>query len=413
MSEIERAEFYELDRNDSLSSYKDKFSIPKNVIYLNGNSLGAMPFSALERMKKIMEEEWGRDMIKSWNSAGWYNSPQRIGDKIAKIIGTDDGEVVCVDATGVNLFKTLVAASELNAGRKYIVLEGSNFPTNNYVTQGVLKLLKNQYEIRFVERENMFESIDNDVSIVCLTHVHYRTGYVHDMEKINRHAHKMGALTIWDLSHSAGILPLTLNKHKVDFAVGCTYKYLNGGPGSPAFVFCAKRHHGKVSQPLTGWWGHKYPFEFSRDYVPADGIRQFQTGTQPIVSMLLAEKGIDIALDVDMNDAIRKSREMGDMFIHQIEGRLSKYGFTIGSPRTSACRGGHVSIEHENGYAIIQALQNQNVIADYRAPNTMRFAFSPLYVRFMDIFNTVKILEDIMEHKKWDHEKHLHRSFVT
>ena len=402
-----------MDLDDPLAHFRGEFDLPEDTVYLNGNSLGAMPKKALARAQRVITEEWGRDLIRSWNTHGWFQLAQRLGDKLAPVIGADAGEVVVTDSTGINLFKVLAAALSLRPERKRIVMEGSNFPTDNYTAQGLVQLLGNRHEIVFAEGDEIVAAIDESVAVVCLTQVHYKSGRVLDMQAISEKTQRCGALSIWDLCHSAGALPVDLNGCNVDFAVGCTYKYLNCGPGSPGFIFTAKRHQGVALQPLTGWWGHAAPFAFERDYRPADSINQMLSGTQPIVSLSLCEIGLDIAARADMQQVRRKSQQLGDLFIRLLDEQCSEFDFEILSPRDAERRGSQVAIAHPRGYAIVQALIARKIIGDFRAPDVMRFGFSGLYVSYLDVWHTVTALRHIMRDELWRDPAYNQRHAVT
>lgn len=408
-----RAEIEALDRDDPLAGFRDEFTLPPGVIYLNGNSLGPMPAQAAVRAAQAATQEWGVGLIRSWNTAGWFAAPYKLGDRLAELLGADAGEMVVTDATGLNQFKAVAAACALRPGRRVIVMEGSNFPTNNYMVQGLAAFLGQGHEIRFVEKDGILDAIRDDVAVVALTHVHYKSAHILDMDAITARAHAAGALTVWDLCHSAGAIPVDLNAAKADFAVGCTYKYLNGGPGSPAFIFAAKRYHGAMRQPLSGWWGHAAPFAFDRDYRPADGIGRMLTGTQAIITMQAAEPGIDMAVRADKHLARAKSRAMGDLFINLVEQRLGAGTFRLDSPRDGQQRGGHVALGHDQGYPIMKALIEAGVIGDFRAPDTLRFGFSPLYLRYADVADAVDILAAIMEQGIWAEDRFQARDAVT
>lgn len=396
MSVLTRADFEKLDREDPLAPFRKEFHIPQGVIYMDGNSLGAMPRAVLKRVGEVTEREWGGNLIKSWNTADWFNAPGRIGDKIAPIIGADKGEVVATDSTSINLFKAVSAALRINSDRGVIVMEGSNFPTDNYIVQGLVEFLGRRHQIRFVEKDGLLDAIDDSVAVVSLTDVHYKTGHRLDMHVITARAHQHGALTVWDLCHSAGALPLDLNGANADFAVGCGYKYLNGGPGAPGFIFVAKRHQNHVKQPLTGWWSHRAPFDFTRDYEIGAGISRMLCGTQPIISLSALEVGVDLMARADILKIRQKSKKMGDLFMGAVEQKCAGYGFGIASPRNADDRGSQVSLTHANGYAIMQALIERGVIGDFRAPEILRFGFTPLYLRYVDVWDAVEILADIM-----------------
>ena len=413
MTALTRQHCTALDRDDPLASFRAEFSIPPGMIYLDGNSLGARPLATMERAREAVEEEWGRGLIKSWNAAGWFAKSEVLGDRIARLIGAAAGEVIMTDSTGVDLYKVLYAALQLRPERKVIVMEGSNFPTNNYMAQGLVQQLASGHEIRFAEGDAIAAAIDDSVAVVCLTHVHYKSGRVLDMAALTARAHAAGALAVWDLCHSAGAMPVELNACAVDFAVGCTYKYLNGGPGSPAFLFAATRHQGVARQPLTGWWGHADPFAFERDYRPSPGIRQMLSGTQCILSMCVAEVGIDMFLRADMQQLRAKSMALTDLFIELVETRCAGHGFRLVSPRESERRGSQVSFEHDQGYAIMQAVIAADVIGDFRAPANMRFGFAPLYVGYADVWDAVDRLHAIMDSGRWREPQYNVRHAVT
>lgn len=408
-----RNEFATLDDHDPLAPFRAEFLLPENLVYLNGNSLGAMPRAAAERARRVVEQEWAHGLIGSMNTAGWYELPTSLGRKIAPLIGAQENEVVITDSTGINLYKVLAAALQIQPDRRVIVMQGSNFPTNNYMVQGLLGQLGNGYQIRFAEADNMLDAIREDVAAICITHVHYKTGHILDMPAITQRAHSVGAAAVWDLCHSAGTMPVDLNGCDVDFAVGCTYKYLNAGPGAPALLFAAERHHGKYTQPLTGWWSHKAPFDFDRDYTPADDIRQMLSGTQAMVSLSIAEIGIDIMLRANMQDIREKSMQMTSLFIELVEERCGQFGLELVSPRDASQRGSQVSFRCDDGYPVIRALHDRSVIGDYRAPGNMRFGFAPLYLRYVDVWDAVDHLHAILANDTWQEPRYQVRAAVT
>lgn len=410
---LTRDDLVALDQNDPLAKFRDEFHLPEGMIYLDGNSLGAMPKAARARALEVIDQEWGEDLIKSWNKAGWFDLVERLGAKTAMLIGAEADEVIHGDATGLNIYKAVAAALDMRPDRKQIIMEGSNFPTDNYMVQGLIKQLDRGHEIVFAEHDEIMGAINDYTAVLCLTHVHYKTGRLLDMEAITKKAHEHGALVIWDLCHSAGALPVDLNGCNADMAVGCTYKYLNGGPGSQAFVFVAKRHFGDAAQPLTGWWSHAAPFAFERDYRPRSDIRQFSTGTEPIISLATSEVGLDIFLRADMQEIRKKSLKLCDLFIQLIEERLSGNGFEIVTPRDHAERGSQVAISSENGFPIMQAMIEANVIGDFRAPDIMRFGFTPLYVSYADVWDAVDRLVNIMESGSWKQDKFKQVGSVT
>ena len=413
MNELNRTDCEAMDRDDPLAHFRERFTIPEGTIYLDGNSLGAMPTAAMARAAEVIQQEWGQGLIKSWNAAGWWELPLKLGDKIARLIGARAGEVVVTDSTGINVHKVIAAALSLVPERRVIVLEGSNFPTDNYMTQGLIAQLGGDYEIRFAEEEELDAAIDGDVAAVCLTQVHYKSGRVLDMRALTEKIQAVGAIAIWDLCHSAGALEVDLNGCNADFAIGCTYKYLNGGPGSPAFIFAARRHQGVALQPLTGWWGHADPFAFERDYRPADTIRQMLSGTQPMVSLALTEVGLDMFLEADMARVRAKSQALTGLFMDLVDQRCGDYGFTHVSPRDPNRRGSQVSLNHAQGYAIVQALIARGVIGDFRAPRNMRFGFTPLYTGFTDVWDAVEQLVQIMAGNEWRRPEFNRREAVT
>jgi kynureninase len=408
-----RSDIVQLDREDPLASFRDEFYLPDGLIYFNGNSLGAMPHKAANRARHVVEEEWAKGLIGSMNTAGWFDLPLTLGRKLAPLVGANPEEVVITDTTGIDLYKVLAAALRIQPGRRVIVMEGSNFPTNNYMVQGLLEQLGGGYRIRFAEADRILDAIDEDVAAICLTHVHYKSGHILDMAAITARAHAVGAAAVWDLCHSAGAMPVELNKCNVDFAVACTYKYLNGGPGSPAMLFAAQRHHGKYLQPLTGWFGHAEPFEFERDYRPAGDIRQMLSGTQPIVSLSVAEIGIDIMLRADLQLVREKAMRMTDLFIELLEQRCAGHDIRLACPRDASVRGSQVSFHHQDGYPIVRALHDRGVICDYRSPGNMRFGFAPLYNSYAEVWDAVDHLRDILDKALWKQAQFQQRLKVT
>ena len=402
-----------LDAADPLASFRTEFDLPDGVIYLDGNSLGAMPKRAVEIASRVLEKEWSAQLIRSWNSAGWFQMPRALGDKLAPLVGAGPGEVVVNDTTSANLFKVLAAALTLRPERRVIVSERDNFPTDLYVVQGLSRLLGRGHRLELVDRDGLASAIDQDTAVLLLTHVNYRSGAMHDMAELTRLAHERGALAIWDLAHSAGAVPVALNAANADFAVGCTYKYLNGGPGAPAYVYVAKRWQQAAEQPLAGWWGHAAPFDFSPDYVPAPDIARYLCGTQPILSLAVAEAGLDLALKADMRQIRAKSVALCELFIALVEEQCAGLGLELASPRRSEERGSQVSFSHPQGYAAMQALIASNVIGDYRDPGLMRFGFAPLYVRYVDLWDAVAALKQILAGRLWDRPEYRQRQAVT
>lgn len=413
-SKMTREEFAAFDAADPLASFRSEFELPEDVIYLDGNSLGPLPRIARERVAACVTHEWGNGLIRSWNDAGWIGLPTRVGGKIGALIGAEADSVVASDSTSVNLFKCLSAALALRPDRCVIVSEKSNFPTDLYMAEGLSALLGGRHELRLIEDPNELpDALKDDVAVLMLTHVNYRTGYMHDMKTVTDAAHAAGALTLWDLAHSAGAVPVDLSTAKADFAVGCGYKYLNGGPGAPAFLYVAPRHQEAASQPLTGWFAHKAPFAFDHRFAPTDGIGKFLCGTPPVLAMTALDAAMDIWARADM-DAVRAiSVALTESFITLVEERCAGLGLTLASPRDPAQRGSQISFAHENGYPVMQALIARGVIGDFRAPDLLRFGFTPLYTRFTDIWDAVEHLHDILITGAWDRPEFHARAAVT
>ncbi len=397
-----------LDAGDALAPLRQHFDLPEGVIYLDGNSLGARPRAALARAQDVIAREWGVDLIRSWNSAGWFDLPKRLGNRLAPLIGAKDGEVVVNDTTSLNLFKALASALHMQAtgetaARRVIVTERSNFPTDIYMAQGLTSWLNRGYQVRLVDSvEELPAAIDASTAVVMLTHVNYRTGYQHDMKAMSAHARANGALIVWDLAHSAGAVPLDLHADGADLAVGCTYKYLNGGPGAPAFIWVPKRHQAAFTQPLSGWWGHANPFAMAPDFAPCEGIGRALCGTQPIVSLAMVECGLDVFEQTSMQAIRAKSLALTDLFIDLVEARCASHPIGLATPREHARRGSQVSFTHPHGFAVMQALIARGVIGDYREPAIMRFGFTPLYTSFTDVWDAVEILREILDGQAYD-----------
>ncbi len=389
------------DQADKLACERAKFQMPEGVIYLDGNSLGALPKAAPVRVKEIVEKEWGEGLIRSWGEAGWYKKPLELGDRIGGLIGAAAGQTVVADSISVNLFKLVCAALEMRSGRKRLITDESNFPSDIYVLQGIERILPG-VEVKLIGRDgSLDELLEDSAAAVLLTGVDFKTGACLEMQQVTERVQASGALMIWDLAHSAGALSVDLDYINADMAVGCTYKYLNAGPGAPAFLYVASRHHAVARNPISGWFGHKDPFAFDADYAPADGIRQFLVGTPPIVSYGALEASLDIWEGVSMTDLRTKSMAMGDLFIELMEALDPSYGFTLVSPRDASKRGSQVSFRHKDGLAIMRALIEKGVIGDFRAPDILRFGFTPLTLSFEDIWQAVNILNDIMKTGRW------------
>jgi len=402
-----------LDQSDPLASKRDAFFIPEGLIYLDGNSLGVLPKAVPQHLEQVIRQQWGSDLIQSWNKHDWVDLPLKVGAKIAKLIGAEPEEVVAADSTSVNLFKVLLAALKLRPGRNVIVSDIDNFPTNLYIAQGVNELLDQKYQLRFVKAYEVENAIDQHTAVVMLTQVDYRSGFRYDMEAITQLTQEHGALSIWDLAHSAGAFPVDLNGCKVDFAAGCGYKYLNGGPGAPAFLFAAKRHQKAAIPFMAGWMGHKIPFAFIPEYVAAGDIRRLTVGTPSVLSMSALDVALDVFEGVDMQELRQKSLRLTGLFMELMEPLCTEYGLKLVTPREHAQRGSQVSFAHPDGYAIMQALIDSGVIGDFRAPNIMRFGFTPLYLRFVDVYEAVERLKTVMSTGKWKEPRFAERAKVT
>lgn len=407
------------DNEDQLHDFQNEFSLPEAKIYLDGNSLGARPKTALTRAQDIITQEWGNDLINSWNTADWWGLPTRLGDKVAQLIGADAGETVISDSTTLNLFKALSTAIKIQADlvpeHQVIIAEKDVFPTDLYIIEGFIDLVQQGYQLVLIESpEDLKHTLaTHQTAVVVLSHVNYRTGYLYDMAEINQIIHQHQALVIWDLCHSVGAVPMSLKQTESDFAIGCTYKYLNGGPGSPALIWVNPKHHNTFWQPLSGWWSHNQPFAMADHYEPAQGIRRYLCGTQSILSMSLIECGLDIFLATDIQKIREKSLKLTDLFMQLMQQECSEFGFELITPQDHHYRGSHVSYCHEYGYEIIQALIARGVIGDYREPAVLRFGITPLYLGFEDIWNAVQHLKKVMQLGEWQSESYQVRGQVT
>lgn len=415
---IDRATCAALDENDPLAPMRERFVLPDDVIYLDGNSLGALPRHTAAHLQQVIAEEWGTGLIRSWNDAGWFAKPRTIGDRIAPLIGAHAGEVVLGDSTSASLFQAVVAAIRLRPGRRVIIAERGNFPTDLYMLEAVQELLGGgtPLERRLISDDGptLDDVLDDHVAVVVLTQVDYRTGRMHDIAEVTRKVHAAGALVVWDLCHSAGAVPIDLNAADADFAVGCTYKYLNGGPGSPSFIWAATRHHDAARPALTGWHGHARPFDFTVEYAPAPGIERFRVGTPQLLSVAGLEASLDIWDDVDMELLREKSLRLTELFMSLVDIRLTpRWGIEPVTPRESARRGSQVSLRHEDGYAVMQALIERGVIGDFRAPDLVRFGFTPLYTSYTDVWDAVDALEDVLHSEIWREPRFARRGTVT
>ncbi|GAB3060726.1 kynureninase [Intrasporangium mesophilum] len=393
-----------LDEQDPLAAFRERFDLPDGVIYLDGNSLGALPRHTAARVADLVEREWGQGLIGSWNSAGWFAKPGALGDRIAPLIGAGPGEVVVGESTSSSLFQVVVAAARLRPGRSVIVSERASFPTDLYVIEAVQELLG--LERRLVDDGPAFDDVlddvlDDDVAVVVLTHVDYRTGRMHDLPAVTRKVHEAGALMVWDLCHSVGAVPVDLGAAGARFAVGCTYKYLNGGPGSPSFLYAAADVQHAARPAVTGWNGHARPFDFVVPYSPADGVTRFRVGTPALLSMAGLEASLDVWADVDLSLVRAKSLALTDLFIELVDTELRGLGVEVVTPREHARRGSQVSLRTEHAWAKMQALIERGVVGDFRAPDLMRFGFTPLYTTYTDVWDAVRVIADVLGAGTW------------
>lgn len=403
-----------LDKADPLRRMRDRFAMPEGVIYLDGNSLGPASHAAYQELERAARHEWGHDLIRSWNTAGWFEMPLELGDRIGRLVGAGPGQTVVADTTSVNVFKALHAAMGLRPGRNVIVAEGGSFPTDLYMAEGVASTRPGtELRLEGVDAEVIEDLIDDCVGVVLVNHVDYKSGRLRNMAALTQKIHAAGALVVWDLCHSAGALPVDLDSAKADFAVGCTYKYLNGGPGAPAFIYVATRHQAEAQNPLSGWWGHARPFAFERHYAGHAGIRRFQCGTQPILSMRALKAALMTWDEVDMEALRAKSVALTGLFIELVETRCAGFGLALESPREGAQRGSQVSFAHENAYEVMQALIARGVIGDFRAPSTMRFGFAPLYLGYRDVWSAVEIMRDVFSAGAWQDPRFAVKAAVT
>jgi len=389
-----------LDIADELAPVRSLFELPEGVIYLDGNSLGALPRGVKARVAEVVEQQWGQGLIRSWNSFDWIDLPSRLGNRVAKLIGAPEGSVTVADSTSINLFKALSMALFLRPDRRVIVSEAGNFPTDTYIAQGLADLLGQGHVLRLVAPGELATAITRDVAVVLLTEVNYRSGARHDMAALTAYAHEMGALTVWDLAHSAGAVPVDLTAARADYAVGCGYKFLNGGPGAPAFIYVAPDHHHGLRQPLNGWLGHRAPFAFEPDYRPAPGIEALRVGTPPILSMSALDAALDVFDTVSIARLKAKADVLFDLFVTEVEAQVP--GLELVSPRDPARRGSQVSFRFEQAHAVVQAMIARGVIGDFRGPDIMRFGLAPAYLRHADVWRAASVLAQIMRRREWD-----------
>lgn len=425
---ISREQALTLDRNDPLAPLRDLFAMPAGQIYLDGNSLGALPKATAARLQDAVLTQWGEQLIGSWNLAGWIDLPSALGAKIAALVGAQPDQVVVADSTSVNLFKVLSVALQINADRTVILSETGNFPTDLYVAQGLIRQLGNKHTLQLVERDAIEATLraygsaqgDDQLAVLLLTEVDYRTGSKLDIAATTALAHQAGALVVWDLAHSAGALPVALDQCKVDFAVGCGYKYLNGGPGAPAFLYAASRHHAQFEQPLAGWHGHQQPFAFETQYQPAPGIGRYLCGTPPVLSMIALDAGLDCfaaAKPLGGMTALRtKSLALTQLFADQLAPLAKDHALKICTPRDDTLRGSQISFslpQPNQSYALVQALIAAGVVGDFRAPDICRFGFAPLYCRYVDAWDAAAKIAQVLCDGSWQAPQFSQRKAVT
>ncbi len=396
----------ELDRQSPLAGRRELFDLPDGVVYLCGNSLGALPRGVADRVADVVRREWGSGLVASWNTAGWAELSARVARRLAPLVGGRAEDIVVGDSTSVTLFKTLVAAARLRPGRSVVVVEPTTFPTDGYVASGVARTLG--LELRWCDPADPAAALDEDVAVLALTHVDFRSGAMFDLPAVTAAAHDAGALTLWDLCHSTGAVPVDLTAAHADFAVGCTYKYLNGGPGSPAFVWVAPEHQDRLDQPITGWWGHARPFDMVLDFEPAPGARRMTVGTPPVLALSALETALEVFDGVPMSDLRAASLSLTDLFIGLVGERLPDSGLEVVTPREHARRGSQVALRHPDAYGIVQALIARGVVGDFRSPDIVRFGFAPLYVTHLDVYDAVDRLVEVLAH----HE-HLDPAYST
>lgn len=410
---VTRADCTRMDRDDPLKALRRRFVLPEDVIYLDGNSLGPMPKSVVKRLDQVRDREWAEGLIRSWNAAGWFGLTRVVGDKIARLIGAPKGSVVAGDTISVNLFKLLGAAIQLVPDRRIILSDSGNFPSDLYVADGLVKLLGRGYRLKVVEPEAVADAIDRDVAVLMLTEVDYRSGRLHDMKALTKKAHAAGAITVWDLAHTAGATAVDLEGAKADMAHGCTYKYLNGGPGAPAFLYVRPDLQGRITSPIAGWWGHARPFAFDLGYEPAPDITRMQCGTQPILSLAALDTALDVWEGVDMRMVREKSKRLTALFAGLVEERCAGHGLSLVGPRDPDARGSQVSFRCKEAYAVMQALIAEGIIGDFRAPDMIRFGFAPLYVRHVDVWDAAAALARVLADRLWDRPRFKARHVVT
>lgn len=395
-------EIIELDESDSLAAKRDEFLIPGDTIYLNGNSLGPLTRRAQQRVCEVVETQWGQDLIASWNTHAWIDLPFSAGEKIARLVGAAPGQLVCCDSVSINLLKVLAGCLQLRPSRQTVLSQKDNFPTDLYIAQGLEALLgPTRCRLKTVVAADLVDSLNEEVAVLFLTQVNFRNGDKHDIERLTSLAQENGILVVWDLSHSVGVLPLELDAWAVDFAVGCGYKYLNGGPGAPAFIYANNKHHATLQQPIQGWMGHTEPFAFSADYQSAAGVAQFLTGTPPILSLAALDSALDVFADITMSDITTKAMALAELFLNVVANDEDLQCLKAESAIDSDLRGAQLAFSHSHAYEICRALNEAGVVVDFRSPDIIRFGFSPLFLRFADIWKATRLLKQIIRDRTY------------
>jgi kynureninase len=408
--DLSRGAAASLDAVSPLRTHRDRFELPDGVVYLDGNSLGALPRGVAEHLDRVVRQQWGAGLISSWNDADWINLPRRVAAKVAPLVGADAEDIHVGDSTSVLLFKTMVAAARLRPDRRVLVLEPTTFPTDGYVAAGLADLMG--LELRWCDPADPAASLDDDVALLALTHVDFRTGAMYDMAALTAAGHEAGALVQWDLCHSAGAVPVDLSAADADFAVGCGYKYLNGGPGAPAFAYVARRHHDTIRQPITGWMGHAKPFDMELEYAPVRGVGRMASGTPAVLGLSALEVALGAFDEVDLTALRQTSLSLTDLFIDLVDARLADL-FEVVTPREHALRGSQVSLRHPDAYGVVQALIARGVVGDFRTPDVARFGFAPLYVSHTDVWDAVDHLVSVMSGGEYDRPEYAVRNLVT
>lgn len=402
MAVCSRRDAEALDRDDPLAPFRGELHLPEGVVYLDGNSLGPLPRATPPRLDALVHRQWGEDLIRSWNLHRWIDLPVEVGETIAPLLGAGPGQVIAADSTSVNLFKLLAAALRMRPGRPVILSDRGNFPTDQYMAQGLVDLLGERAELRLLPADEVADAVDERVAVVMLTQVDFRTGRLLDIRRVTEAAHRHGALALWDLAHSAGAVPLELDRWVVDLAVGCGYKYLNGGPGAPAFLYVARTHQREARSPLWGWMGHDAPFAFDPAYRPAPGVEQMLCGTPQVMGLVALQTGAELVARAGVGSLRAKSVALSELFIELVDRECAGTGLELASPRDPSLRGSQVSLRHPEGFAVVQALVERGVIGDFRDPDTLRFGLAPLFLRFVDVWDAVASLRRVMVERAWD-----------